>query len=248
MPSRRQVDQLRGAARRPTDRRSRLREAAPRALRRERPGEVVPLRALAAQLPQPVELEGLLDALGDRPSAGGRGPSTRSHSRAPSRRHPPSSTRDEVAGDLDGRHREALEVAERRVAGPEVVDRDPEPETAQGLELGDRVRPRPAAASSRSPRASPWRGRRRTLARSRSTSLHEVRLLELTGRDVDADLRVRAAPAIDRASPWPGGRTARAPSGRCRRIRSDAPRRDELAGPDHPARRDASSARAIRRP
>ena len=38
---------------------------------------------------------------------------------------------DEVAGDLEDVDREPAQVAERRVAGPEVVDRDPDAEGAQ---------------------------------------------------------------------------------------------------------------------
>src|SRR4051794_9355674 len=41
---------------------------------------------------------------------------------------------DETAVDLELVEREALQIAERRIAGPEIVERDPNPERAQRMQ------------------------------------------------------------------------------------------------------------------
>ena len=50
---------------------------------------------------------------------------------------------DELARDLEGVHRELAQVAEREVAGPEVIDDDADAEPAQGVERRDGRRRRP---------------------------------------------------------------------------------------------------------
>ena len=105
--------------------------------------EQVPLAQRAAEADEPFGLVGLLDALGndleperppeidDRP--GDRGPLAGRRDAG-----------DERAVDLQDVDREALEVAQRRVAGPEVVDREMDAERAQ---LGRAARwCRPSAA------------------------------------------------------------------------------------------------------
>ena len=124
---------------------------------------------------------------------------------------------DERAVDLDHVDREAAQLAERREAGAEVVDRDPHAEVVQLLELvagavaggalgddrglGD-LEPEAASAAARSPRA-----------RCRTSSLIAA-CRELLAREVH-----------------PGRRTARAssPSRRQRAVCSQASREHELA-------------------
>ena len=93
---------------------------------------------------------------------------------------------DEVAGDLEVRHREPLEVAQRRVAGPEVVDRDPDPGIAQVLQLLAR---RGAVLEHRGlGHLEDDLGRVDAgLPDDRQDLVDEVGLGQLPGRDVDAD-------------------------------------------------------------
>src|SRR5512132_2447083 len=93
----------------------------------QRDGEVVALAQLAIEHAQPLELLHGLDALGDRLQAHpvpelDDGPRQRAVGRAA------RDGVDEALVDLQRVDRELLEVAQRRVAGAEVVDRDRQPE------------------------------------------------------------------------------------------------------------------------
>src|SRR5262249_25848834 len=96
----------------------------------ERPREIEALGVLAAERPKAAELRPLLDALGDH------GQSERATERDDRADQLPrvgveAVDVDEVARDLERRHRESLEIAQRRVAGPEVVERDADPGVTQ---------------------------------------------------------------------------------------------------------------------
>ena len=94
---------------------------------RDRASEEEPLAELAAQPAQPVELGRLLDPLGDDPQ-----PERLAHGHDGMGERPCLGVgvagHDEVAGDLEDVDREPAQVAEGAVAGPEVVDRDPDAE------------------------------------------------------------------------------------------------------------------------
>src|SRR5690348_12968125 len=99
-------------------------------------GEQVALAELATELLEHGQLALVLDALGDHPGA----------ERVAGGDHRPGEgpdvgaavgPADELAGDLDDVDLEPAEIAQRRVAGPEVVDRDPDAERPERLEPGD---------------------------------------------------------------------------------------------------------------
>ena len=108
---------------------------------RDRLGEEEALPVCAAQGAHPVGLLGGLDPLGDGPDLER---ATHRHDRSGKGRGPRVAVGDldELAGDLEDVDRELAEVAQREVAGPEVVDDDPDAELAQRLEGRDRRRRR----------------------------------------------------------------------------------------------------------
>src|SRR6185369_6511006 len=97
---------------------------------------------------------------------------------------------DERAVDLQDVDREALEVAQRRVAGPEVVDREMDAERPQLRQPADRAGGslHEAALGDLEDEA---RRRQPGVLDGLLDRLDEVRLLELAGREVDADLQRR---------------------------------------------------------
>ena len=103
---------------------------------------------------------------------------------------------DERAVDLQDVGRQALEVAERRVAGPEVVDRDADAHRAQ------RVRGSPSRRSPSSTRIDSVTSRMRPLggspaaARAARDVVEQARIGQLPGAEVDAHREVG-----DRRSP-----------------------------------------------
>src|SRR6476661_6301499 len=92
-----------------------------------RAAEEIPLSELAAELAEGLQLVGRLDALGDDAEVQGLAEGDDRPGEGPVV-GPRVLGADELPGDLQDVDREAAEVAERRVAGPEVVDRDPDPE------------------------------------------------------------------------------------------------------------------------
>ena len=109
---------------------------------------------------------------------------------------------DEVAGDLERRHREPLEVAQRRVAGAEVVDRDADPGVAQVLQL--RAGRGAVLEHRRLGHLEDDLGRVDAgLPDDRQDLVDEVGLGQLPGRDVDADReRVRRRRGSCQARTW----------------------------------------------
>src|SRR4051812_28021500 len=96
---------------------------------------------------------------------------------------------DEIPGDLDRRGGEPLEIAERGVAGPEVVDRDAASEGAQRLELDGRLRGgleegRPRPLEDCRGRPDPRR------PDDLGDDVDEIGLLQLATGHVDADLEI----------------------------------------------------------
>ena len=152
--------------------------------RLERPGEIEALRELAAQRPQAAELRPLLHALRDdrQPQ---RPPERHDRAGELPRIRVERIDIDEVPGDLERRHRELLEVAQRRVAGAEVVDRDADPGIPELLQLrpgrGDVLEHRRFGHLEHDPgRLHPGR------PDDRQDLVDEVGLGQLSGRDVDA--------------------------------------------------------------
>ena len=109
--------------------------------------EALAVRAL--QVAHPVVLAHGLDALGDRLDPSERAIATIAAASADGAMRLLGVLVGELARDLEGVDRELAEVAEREVAGPEVVDHHPHAEVAQALEGRDRRRAWPAAAPSR---------------------------------------------------------------------------------------------------
>ena len=100
-----------------------------------RAGEEVALAELAAEAGSRSSWSGCsIPSATMRSRGSGRGP--RSSGRTPSPRVALVG-RDELLGDLEHVHPEPAQVAERGVAGAEVVDRDPGAERAQRVEAGD---------------------------------------------------------------------------------------------------------------
>ena len=121
---------------------------------------------------------------------------------------------DEVAGDLEDVDREPAQVAERRVAGPEVVDRDPDAARAERLEPGDRRRrvvEHRRLGQLEDESAGPQAG----LAQDRLDLVDEVGSLELERRDVDAH-----AGAVEARRPRAPAATCRQASSRTQRPRA----------------------------
>src|SRR5690606_20762550 len=95
-----------------------------------RRAEVFPLREVAAELRQDLGLRWALDSLGDRDEA----ESSRDRDRGlgdGSGRRIPTEAGDESAVHLDRRKRESLQLAERRLTGAEVVERQANAELVQ---------------------------------------------------------------------------------------------------------------------
>ena len=104
-----------------------------------RPGVQVALAAGAAEPAQDGDLLGSLDALGDDLEVEGAA----ELDDRPGQHGPVAALADPVDErlvDLEDVDREPLEVAERRVARPEVVDRQADPDPAQVGQLADRLR------------------------------------------------------------------------------------------------------------
>ena len=103
----------------------------------ERAREQVALPQARAQRPQLVELARLLDALGDRFES--QAPGRARRSTAPARPHPgPRRRRRRTTVDLEDVDGQPAQVAQRRVAGAEVVDREPDAEVSEPLQRADR--------------------------------------------------------------------------------------------------------------
>ena len=154
---------------------------------------------------------------------------------------------DEFAGDLEDVDPEAAQVAERRVAGPEVVDGDPDPEIADRLEARDRRRgvvehDRLGHLEHELPRLEAG------LAQDGLDVADEGRLLELLCRQVDRDRQAAIGAGAGRPRPPPAGRPRTGPSARAAGS-SRSPRPDGRTRSDRSGRaRDAASARALPRP
>ena len=95
----------------------------------------------------------------------------------------------ELAGDLERVDRELAEVAQREVAGPEVVDDGPDPSRADGLERRDRRR-RGLEQGGLGDLEDEARRIEPGLAEDGLDAVDEAELLDLAGRDVDADERL----------------------------------------------------------
>ena len=177
--------------------------------------------------------------------------------------------RHERAVDLDRVERQVLEVRQRRVAGPEVVEHEADPQVAQPPQ-GPDARPR-TGPSRRDSVISSSRARRveAGLGEDLGDLVDEVRLGELAGRQVDRHHERRPArvAASRQTAAWRQAvsRTQR-PSGTIRPVssarRDERERRDEARAsgccqrtsaskPDDPVgragRRSAGSGRAARR-
>ena len=200
--------------------------------------EMVALAELAAEVEQALDLARLLDALGDDPQPErlaerddrmGERPLVG----APVGRH------DEVPGDLQDVDREPAQVAERRVAGPEVVDRDPDAAVAERLELGDRRLGVLEHRRSRSARGRAVTAAGRSRSRTpRSRSMNSGRWTWSGDRLTLTKKSGCRSPAASQAATWrvASSRTQR-PSARIMPFSSAS--RDELVGPDQAAGRVA---------
>ena len=146
---------------------------------RDRAAEQEALAEAAAERAQGVGLLGLLDALGDQHQAQRL---AHGHDRL-QQRAVLARVAGEGAVDLQDVHREPAQVAQRRVAGAEVVDREPDAEPAQGLQalglgvadqrgLGD-LEDQPGGVEA-------------AVAQRERDLVDEARLLELGAGDVDA--------------------------------------------------------------
>ena len=100
----------------------------------ERMREQIPLPDVAAERPQHAKLVRVLDALGDTRDAERRR-HLEDHRRERRALSGLAELLDETTVDLHDVDREALEVRQRAVAGAEVVDRDPNTERTQLLEI-----------------------------------------------------------------------------------------------------------------
>ena len=135
---------------------------------------------------------------------------------------------DEGPIDLDLVEWETAQIAQRRIAGAEIVERDANAEVSQPMQAGDH---RLGVLHEHTLGDFQFEAVRREtrLGQCRPDALFEPRLLELDGRDVDGDAQVmgpgRGFPACLLQSPSPK--------------RDDQPRlfcqRDELVGCDHAA-------------
>ena len=99
---------------------------------------------------------------------------------------------DERLVDLEGADREALEVAERGVAGPEVVDREPDAEAIERVQLGDRLLGAAHDAALGQLEVEVGRIEGRGLDHL-GDAAHEVVLLELPAGQVDREAQVGEA-------------------------------------------------------
>ena len=134
-----------------------------------------------------------------------------------------------------------LEVGERRVAGAEVVDREPHAERPQAPEhLGRPVRVLHQRRDSVSSRHSALARAGRGSNRAPLTAVDDAVVAQLAGRHVDRHRQVVAAPAARGATAAAGGRPRRA---------THAPMLDDQAGVlgdrDELGRRDAPERRVV---
>src|SRR3954447_5144062 len=102
---------------------------------RRRTADEEALAKLDAELAQRLELLRGLDALGDHvePEPAREGDDHADEARVAAVRAQPV---DEGLGDLEAVERQRVQIAQRRVAGAEVVECDPDPERAQLGEAG----------------------------------------------------------------------------------------------------------------
>ena len=199
-------------------------------VRRLRPAQVVALRDVAAELGQAVPDLLRLDALGDdlEPEVAAE-VDRRAHDRGVVL--VAGHVHDERLVDLDLVDRQPLEVAERRVAGAEVVDREPHAERRQPLEHGRGARGSAMIVLSVISSSSASAGSLSAASR-RIDLVRELRRRAGSHREVDRDRELQALVA-------PGAALRSASCEHPHRERPDQARvlgeRDELVGEEQAA-------------